>query len=103
MRRILLAALLVQSPQLSSADPLENAHFLCDLFDKTGVSSECEVSHVTANVDVIIATNEAEAANVCSVIVNKMVEKGRSFGGQWTLRIYAPERRDTPLAVCALR
>jgi len=100
---MLLAALIVQFPQMSSADPLENAYFLCDLFDKTGVASQCQVSNVTSSVDVIIDTNEAEAANVCSVIVNNMVEKKRAFGGRWKLRIFAPDRAEAPLAVCTLR
>jgi hypothetical protein len=103
MRRVLLAALLFHLPPASSADALENAYFLCDLFAKTGVSTECTPSHVTSTVDVTIDTTAAEAGQVCSVIVNNMAQKGRTFGGQWKLRIFAPDRADEPLAACALR
>jgi hypothetical protein len=103
MRRVLLAALIFQLPITSSADGLENAYFLCDLFAKTGVSTECTASQVTSTVDVIVDTNAEEAGKVCSVIVTNMAQKGRAFGGQWQLRILAPNSADGPLAACALR
>ena len=103
MHRVLLAALLLQVPQVSCADPLANAYFVCDLFAKTGVSTECRASEVTSTIDVTIDTSAAEAGNVCSVIANNMAQKGRAFGGQWKLRVFAPDRADQPLAMCALR
>lgn len=103
MRRILLIALTLLLPRMSPADALENAYFICDIFERTGVSSECQVSNVTSEVDAIIEGSAAEAGQVCSVIVNKMVEQKRAFRGRWKLRIFAPGRADTPLAVCALR
>lgn len=103
MRRVLLAASILQLPSPSSADPLENAYFLCDLFAKTGVSTECRASNATSTVDVTIDTSAAEADKVCAVIVTNMAQKGRSFGGQWKLRIFAPDRADEPLAACPLR
>jgi len=103
MRRVLLAALILPLPPASLADGLENAYFLCDVFAKTGVSTECRASNATSTVDVIIDTTPEEAAKVCSVIVNNMAKKGRSFGGQWKLRIFAPDRADEPLAACKLK
>ena len=103
MRRILLATLLLQTSSAFPGDALGNAYFLCDLFEKTGVSTECNPSDVMSTVDVIIKTDAGEAAKVCSVIANNMAQKGHSFGGQWQLRIFAPDRADEPLAACALR
>lgn len=103
MRRLLLPALLLHLSPALSDDGLKNAYFLCDIFAKTGVSTECKASNVTSTVDVIINTSEAEAARVCSVIANSMAQKGRSFGGKWQLRVFAPDRADQPLAACALR
>lgn len=103
MRRILLATLLLFLPPAFADDGLGNAYFLCDIFEKTRVSSDCQASNGTSTVDVIIDTNSTEAGKVCTVIVNKMVQMGRSFGGQWQLRIFAPDRADQPLAACALR
>ena len=51
----------------------------------------------------IIRTDAEEAARVCAVIANTMAQKGRSFAGQWQLRIFAPDRADEPLAACTLR
>ena len=103
MRRMLLATLLLQTAPAFPDDKLGNAYFLCDIFEKTGVSTECKASNVTSTVDVIIKTDAAEAGKVCSVIANSMAQKGRSFGGQWQLRIFAPDRAEEPLAACALR
>lgn len=102
MRRIALAVMLMHLPPAFSADGLENAYVLCDIFEKTKISTECRASNVTSTVDVIIATDGAEAARVCSVIVQDMIQTGRSFGGQWQLRIFAPDRADQPLAACKL-
>jgi len=103
MRRILLATLLLQTSPAFPGDALGTAYFLCDIFEKTGVSTECKASNVTSTVDVIIRTDAEEAAKVCSVIANNMVQKGRSFGGKWQLRIFAPDKADEPLAACALK
>ena len=103
MRRMLLATLLLQTSPAFPGDGLGNAYFLCDIFETTAVSTECKASNVMSTVDVIINTDAAEAAKVCSVIANNMAQKGHSFGGQWQLRIFAPDRADEPLAACALR
>jgi hypothetical protein len=103
MRRLLLATLLIQTSPAFPGDALGNAYFLCDLFEKTGVSTECRASNVTSTVDVIIKTDAEEAAQVCAVIANNMAQKGRAFGGQWQLRVFAPDKADEPLAACTLR
>jgi hypothetical protein len=103
MRRMLLALLISHLPRMASADALENAYFVCDVFKKTGVSTECRASNATSTVDLIIDTDDAEARKVCAVIANNMAQNKRWFGGQWQLRIFAPNRADVPLAACALR
>ena len=103
MRRLIFAALLLHLPPAFPDDGLGNAYFLCDIFEKTGVSTECRASNATSTVDVIIDTSATEAGKVCSVIANNMIQKGRSFGGQWQLRIFAPDRADQPLAACRLK
>lgn len=95
--------LLLASPLAGADDGLGNAYFLCDVFAKTGVSTECQASNATSTVDVIINTSAEEAARVCSVISGNMAQKGRSFGGRWQLRVFAPDRADQPLAACLLR
>jgi hypothetical protein len=103
MRRLILSLLLLHLPPAFADDGLGNAYFLCDIFEKTGVSTECKASNVTSTVDVIIATDATEAGKVCAVIAQNMVQKGRSFGGQWQLRIFAPDRADQPLAAYKLK
>jgi hypothetical protein len=103
LRKILVATLLLQTSPAFPGDALGNAYLVCDIFEKTGVSTECKASNGTSTVDVIISTDAGEAAKVCSVIANNMAQQGRSFGGQWQLRIFAPNRADEPLAACALR
>jgi len=103
MRRLILSALLLHLPPAFADDGLGNAYFLCDIFEKTGISTECKASNGTSTVDVIIATDATEAGKVCAVIAQSMVQKGRSFGGQWQLRIFAPDRADQPLAACRLK
>lgn len=104
MRRLILSALLLfYLPPAFPDDGLGNAYFLCDIFEKTGVSTECKASNATSTVDVIIDTNVTEAGKVCAVIAQNMVQKGRSFGGQWQLRVFAPNKADQPLAACRLK
>ncbi|MDH4023319.1 MAG: hypothetical protein OEW88_10915 [Gammaproteobacteria bacterium] len=103
MRRLFLATLLLQTAPAFPDDGLGNAYYLCDVFEKTGVSTECKASNATSTVDVIINTDAVEAGNVCAVIANNMAQKGRLFGSKWQLRIFAPDRADEPLAACALR
>ena len=98
-----LALLLLLLPLPAPADGLTNAYFLCDIFAKTGISTECLASNAASTVDVIINTTEAEARNVCSVIVKNMAEQRRSFGGTWQLRIFAPDHAEQPLAACRLK
>lgn len=102
MRLPLVAALLLASTA-TPADPLQNAYFVCDVFERTGVSTDCAVSRVTSTVDVVVEATPAEAANVCTVIAQQLVEKRRTFGGRWKLRVFAPDRADEPTATCALR
>ncbi|MEO7386696.1 MAG: hypothetical protein ABIX37_07170 [Gammaproteobacteria bacterium] len=102
MRPLVPLALLLTLPLTAAADGLTNAYFLCDIFAKTGVSTECLASHGLSTVDVIINTSEAEARNVCSVMAKGMIDRKRSFGG-WQLRIFAPEHAEEPLAVCLLK
>jgi len=103
MRRLILSASLLYLPPSFADDGLGNAYFLCDLFEKTGVSTECKASNVTSTVDVIIDTNATEAGKVCAVIAQNMAQKGRSFGGLWQLRVFAPDRAAEPLAACKLK
>ncbi len=103
MRKILLATLLLHLPPAFSADGLGNAYLVCDIFEKTGLSSECTASNATSTVDVIINTSGGEALELCSVMADRMVQMGRAFGGRWQLRIFAPDRAAEPLAACALR
>lgn len=103
MRRLMLSAFLLHLQPAFADDGLKNAYFLCDIFEKTGVSTECQASNATSTVDVIIDTSAGEAAKVCTVIASNMAQKGRSFGGQWRLQIFAPDRADQPLAACRLR
>lgn len=103
MRRLILPALLIHLSPVLADDGLKNAYFVCDIFEKTGISTECQASNGTSTVDVIIDTTPTEAAKVCAVIANNMAQKGRSFGGQWQLRVFAPNRADQPLAACRLK
>ncbi|MSR08430.1 MAG: hypothetical protein EXR82_02700 [Gammaproteobacteria bacterium] len=103
MRRIILATLLLHLPPVVSADGLANAYLVCDIFEKTGISTECQASNVTSTVDVILATTGEEAQQVCLVVADRMAQMGRAFGGRWQLRIFAPDRAAEPLAACALR
>ena len=45
MRRILVVTLLLQSMPAFPGDGLTNAYFVCDLFEKTGVSADCKASN----------------------------------------------------------
>jgi hypothetical protein len=103
MRRILCTALLLHLTPAFPDDGLGNAYVICDIFERTRISTECKASNATSTVDVIIATSETEAAKVCALISDKMVQMKRPLGGQWQLRIFAPDRADQPLAACPLR
>jgi hypothetical protein len=103
MRRLLLFALPFILVAPAPADPLQNAYFLCDLFEKTAVSTDCTVSSAAATVDVVVAATPAEAVNICTVITSQMAEKRRAFGGRWQLRIFPPEGGADPTAACRLR
>lgn len=101
--RSLLPCLLAVTASAFAADGLENAYYVCDVFAKTGISTECKASNANQTIDVNIATTPAEAEQVCALIVRTMAEKRRAFGGRWQLRIFAPEQTADPLAACALR
>lgn len=103
MRRLILLASLLYLPPAFPDDGLGNAYFVCDIFEKTGISTECKASNATSTIDVIMDTNAEEAGKVCAVIAQNMVQKGRSFGGLWQLRIFAPDQAAQPLATCRLR
>lgn len=104
-RALSLVLVLVQCalPPPAPADELTNAYFLCDVFAKTRVSTECRASNAASTVDVVINTTPAEAEKVCAVIVANMAEKQRAFGGAWQLRIFAPDHAAEPLAACRLK
>ncbi len=103
MVRVLPIAFLLLLSRLACADAIENAYFVCDVFEKTGVSTDCNVSSVNFTVDVVVEATPAEAENVCTVIVQRMAETRRAFGGRWKLNIFAPNHAEEPIAVCALR
>jgi len=97
------AALLLVAASTATADPLQNAYFLCDVFAKTGVSTECEASNAQSSVSVIVDTTPTDAANICTVISQRMLEKKRFFGGRWRLQVFSPSQPTEPLASCPLK
>ena len=97
------AAVFAVLSSVATADALENAYYVCDIFEKTGISTECQVEHVVHQVNVKVETSEADAQNICAVITQKLAEKKRYFGGDWKLRVLSPEQSTTPLAECPLR
>jgi hypothetical protein len=106
VRRTLLmlpTVLVLHWPPTVLAEAVENAYLVCDIFEKTGISTQCEVSNVLSSVDAVVDTNQAEAARICSLITATMVQKKRFFGGRWKLQIFAPANAAQPLAVCPLR
>jgi hypothetical protein len=100
---VAVAALATVLPPVASADALENAYYVCDIFDKTGISTECQIEHVVHQIDVKVATTGADAQNICAVITQRLAEKKRFFGGDWKLRVLSPEQTADPLAECPLR
>jgi hypothetical protein len=93
--------LLLLLPSLSSADALENAYFVCDVFEKAGISTECQVAHVLRQINVHIDTSAAEAQEICAVMVRRLAEKQRLFGRGWKLNVLS-SRQPAPLAECPL-
>ena len=89
-------------PVAASADALENAYFVCDVFEKTGISTECQIEHVVHQIDVTVDTSPTDAQNICTVITQRLADKKRYFGGDWKMRVLAPDQA-APLVVCPLR
>ena len=100
---LVLAASIVLSSQIASADVVNDAYGLCATFEATGLSTECEVSGWSSTIDVTIDTSGGEARKICAGVVKMMAEKTRSFAGKWKLRIFSPYSGDRPIAVCTLR
>jgi hypothetical protein len=101
--RLLAATLLVQLPSFAGAQALENAYFVCDIFEKTGISTECQVEHVARRFEAKVDTSEDEAQKICAIMVGRLADKKRFFGPGWKLSILSPERAQAPLAECTLR
>jgi hypothetical protein len=102
MVRLTSAALLFPLAALASGEALQNAYFVCDVFERTGISTECQVAHVARQVDVSVDTSAAEAQQICALMVNTLAGKKRHFGAGWKLRVLSPAGAPAPLAECAL-
>jgi hypothetical protein len=85
------------------ADAVDHAFLLCAAFEKTGLSTECNVKGWGSTVDVRLDTTGAEARKICAGMVDLLVREKLSFAGKWKLRIFSPYSGEHPIAVCTLK
>ncbi len=84
-------------------DAVTDAYRLCETFEKTGMSTVCEVKGWGSTIDVTIDTNGGEARKICTGVVDMTADVTRSFAGNWKLQIFSPYSGEKPIAVCTLR
>lgn len=100
---LLMAAAVVLSVPIASADVIDDAYRLCKAMESTAVTTQCEVKGWGSTVDVTIDTSGVEARKICIGAADMMAQKTRTFNGKWKLRIFSPYSGDRPIAVCTLR
>jgi hypothetical protein len=76
-------------PDALGADAVDNAFRLCAAFEKTGLSTECDVRGWGSTVDVRLDTTSAEARKMCAAMVDLLVQQQLSG--------------EHPIAVCTLK
>ncbi len=86
-----------------TANPVNDAYKVCNAFERTGLTTQCEVSGWNSTIDVTIDTTGAEARKMCPGIVDMVAKLTRSFAGKWKLQIFSPYSGERPIAVCRLR
>ena len=87
----------------ASADSVNNAFLICQVFDATGLLSEpCSVSGWNSSIDVKMDTNGREARKMCSGIASMIQSKGINFDDGWRVRIYSPFSGESTIAQCNL-
>lgn len=96
----IVASLIVGTAQ---ADPVGDAYRLCKAMERTGLTTECEVSGYHSRVDVTIDTTGSEARKICAGVADQMAKAGANFQGKWKLRILSPYSGEKAIAVCQLR
>jgi len=105
MRFLIVAAMTAASMPVATASEkdVENAYFLCAVFDGTGLaSSKCEISAWSSTVTTTIDMNSGEARKLCAQIAGSVRQKGRGFSDGWTLQIRSPYSGENSIAFCKL-
>lgn len=89
---------------------VDDAYLLCESFEATGLTTDCEVKGWGLTVDVRIDTSGSEARKICTGVADMLAQKTHSFasfassaGRPWKLRIFSPYSSEHPIAICNLR
>jgi hypothetical protein len=101
---ILLTGTLLGVPSLAQArDVIDDAFALCTTFERTGLTTDCQVKGGSASIEVTIDTNGQEARKICAGVVREVATVTRRFNGQWKLKILSPYSNGRAIAVCTLQ
>ncbi|WP_159717764.1 hypothetical protein [Geminicoccus flavidas] len=91
-----------ESGEISDSEKqVQMAYRLCEMFDNTGLSSECEVGGLS--IDVTLDMNSGEARGLCPTLVKMLNERNDAFkGSDWKIRIFSPYG-ERPIASCRIK
>lgn len=105
MRKHSLGGFAVMAALCSSnalADAVDDAFFTCALFERTGLTTSCEVQGWGSTVDVRMDMNSGEARKTCAQVAQMIRDQrgGALRLASWKLKIFSPYSGDQPIVVC---
>ena len=78
-----------QSRASEALRALRQARFICDMLDRTGVTTApCEVGSRTITLHAILEVGQAR--DICTTMVNRTRDPHYAFNGEWKLEIRTP-------------
>jgi hypothetical protein len=89
--------------QSATASDEESALHVCTVINSMGAAVECKVSESERAVDLMVGDEVADAAEFCSNFSEMVAMVTTTMSDDWKMRMYTPEKGDTPAAVCALK
>jgi hypothetical protein len=99
---ILLAALIIAPANAKEMHPADAAAYLCFRMEKTGLTTECEVSGWGETVEIRLDMGGAEARKLCPQLAKIALSKSRALAGKWQIKLFSPYSGKHPIAVCRI-
>jgi len=88
--------------QIAVGDDVEDAQRMCAVIDSMGATVECVVNEPEHAVDITAGESVADPARFCTAFSGMVEALTTTLSNRWKMRIFTPESKDAPTAVCDL-